>query len=99
MISLHAEVDVNGDIQDIEYTDEKNGKTILYHQTGISESMGLSIGNEDESFTQIEINGFKGYAETEGETPFIVWSDGISLYTISSNTSFDELFAIAESIH
>ena len=88
----------DGDIQDIEYTDEKNGKTILYHQTGISESMGLSIGNEDESFTQIEINGFKGYAETEGETPFIVWSDGISLYTISSNISFDELFVIAESI-
>ena len=88
----------DGDIQDIEYTDEKNGKTILYHQTGISESIGLSIGNEDESFAQIEINGFKGYAETEGETPFIVWSDGISLYTISSNISFDELFAIAESI-
>lgn len=88
----------DGDIQDIEYTDEKSGKTILYHQTGISESMGLSIGNEDESFTQIEINGFKGYAETEGETPFIVWSDGISLYTISSNISFDELFVIAESI-
>ena len=78
--------------------DEKNGKTILYHQTGISESIGLSIGNEDESFTQIEINGFKGYAETEGETPFIIWSDGISLYTISSNISFDELFVIAESI-
>lgn len=88
----------DGDIQDIEYTDEKNGKTILYHQTGISESIGLSIGNEDESFTQIEINGFKGYAETEGETPFIIWSDGISLYTISSNISFDELFVIAESI-
>lgn len=88
----------DGDIQDIEYIDEKSGKTILYHQTGISESMGLSIGNEDESFAQIEINGVKGYAETEGETPFIIWSDGISLYTISSNTSFDELFAIAESI-
>ena len=89
----------NGDIQDIEYTDEKNGKTILYNQAVISEAMGLSITNEHESFTQIEINGFKGYAETEGETPFIIWSDGISLYTISSNTSFDELFAIAESIH
>ena len=88
----------NGDIQDIEYTDEKNGKTILYNQAMISEAMGLSITNEHESFTQIEINGFKGYAETEGETPFIVWSDGISLYTISSNISFDELFVIAESI-
>lgn len=86
------------DIQDIEYIDEKSGKTILYHQTGISESMGLSIDNDDESFTQIEIHGFKGYAITEGAEPFIIWSDGISLYTISSNTSFDELFAIAESI-
>lgn len=86
------------DIQDIEYIDEKNGKTILYNQAMISEAMGLSITNEHESFTQIEINGFKGYAETEGETPFIVWSDGVSLYTISTNISFDELFAIAESI-
>lgn len=89
----------DGDIQDIEYTDEKNGKTIIYQQARITEAMGLSIGNEDESFAQVEVNGFKGYAETEGETPFIVWSDGISLYTISSNTSFDELFAIAESIY
>lgn len=89
----------NRDIQDIDYIDEKNKKTIIYQQARITEAMGLSIGNEDESFAQVEVNGFKGYAETEGETPFIVWSDGISLYTISSNTSFDELFAIAESIY
>ena len=76
-----------------------SGKKILYNQEQISDTMGLSIDNDDESFTQIDINGFKGYAATEEEAPFIVWSDGISLYTISSNISFDELFAIAESIH
>ena len=38
--------------------DEKNGKTILYNQAMISEAMGLSITNEHESFTQIEINRY-----------------------------------------
>lgn len=88
----------NRDIQDIDYIDEKNGKTILYQQARITEAMGLSIDNDDENFAQIEVNGSKGYAATEDAVSFIVWSDGISLYTISGNISLDELFAFAESI-
>ena len=86
------------DIQDIDYIDEKNGKTILYQQARITEAMGLSIDNDDENFAQIEVNGSKGYAATEDAVSFIVWSDGISLYTISGNISLDALFAFAESI-
>ena len=55
----------NRDIQDIDYIDEKNGKTILYQQARITEAMGLSIDNDDENFAQIEVNGSKGYAATE----------------------------------
>ena len=88
----------NRDIQDIDYIDEKNGKTILYQQARITEAMGLSIDNDDENFAQIEVNGSKGYAATEDAVSFIVWSDGISLYTISGNISLDALFAFAESI-
>ena len=50
----------NRDIQDIDYIDEKNGKTILYQQARITEAMGLSIDNDDENFAQIEVNGSKG---------------------------------------
>ena len=88
----------NRDIQDIDYIDEKNEKTILYQQARITEAMSLSIDNDDENFAQIEVNGFKGYAATEDAVSFIVWSDGISLYTISGNISLDELYAFAESI-
>ena len=88
----------NRDIQDIDYIDEKNKKTIIYQQARIIETMSLSIDNDDENFAQIEVNGFKGYAATEDAVSFIVWSDGISLYTISGNISLDELFAFAESI-
>ena len=88
----------NRDIQDIDYIDEKNKKTIIYQQARIIETMSLSIDNDDENFAQIEVNGFKGYAATEDAVSFIVWSDGISLYTISGNISLDELYAFAESI-
>ena len=88
----------DGDIQDIDYIDEKNEKTIIYQQARITEAMGLSIDNDDENFAQIEVNGSKGYAATEDAVSFIVWSDGISLYTISGNISLDALFTLAESI-
>ncbi len=88
----------NRDIQNIDYIDEKNKKTILYQQARITEAMGLSIDNDDENFAQVEVNGSKGYAATEDAVSFIIWSDGISLYTISGNISLDELYAFAESI-
>lgn len=86
------------DIQEIEYADIENGKIIYYGQSPVSENMSLSIDNEEESFTEINIHEHKGYAAEEAEYSHIIWADGISLYTLSSNTSLDELIDFAESI-
>ena len=86
------------DIQEIEYADIENGKIIYYGRSPVSENMSLSIDNEEESFTEINIHEHKGYAAEEAEYSHIIWADGISLYTLSSNTSLDELIDFAESI-
>ena len=78
--------------------DIENGKIIYYGQSPVSENMSLSIDNEEESFTEINIHEHKGYAAEEAEYSHIIWADGISLYTLSSNTSLDELIDFAESI-
>ena len=61
-------------MQGIDYVQDKN-----------LETMGLSIDSDDESFTQIEVNGHKGYAVTEGSAPYLIWSDGEYLYYLSEN--------------
>ena len=74
------------------------GQGIDYVQDKNLDTMGLSIDSDDEGFTQIEVNGHKGYAVTEGATPYLIWSDGEYLYYLSGNVSYDVLEKMAESI-
>ena len=87
-----------GNICEIEYLDAANGAIILYHQSKVSENMNISIDNEKDSFSEIKVNGYTGYSVEETDYSYIIWSDGISVYSISSNRSLAELFGIAESI-
>lgn len=75
-----------------------SGQGIDYVQDKNLDTMGLSIDSDDESFTQIEVNGHKGYAVTEGDAPYLIWSDGEYLYYLSGNVSYDVLEKMAESI-
>ena len=86
------------DILDVTYEDIESGSIIYYGQSPVSETMSLSIDNEAESFAPITINGHKGYSAEEPTYSYIIWSDGISLYTMMSNISFNETVKIAESI-
>lgn len=85
------------DMLKLEYMNEENAGIDYIQQSGI-DTMGLSIDNDDESFTEITVNGYKGYARMEGTAPYMTWSDGKYLYYLSGNVSFDLLREMAESV-
>ncbi len=85
------------DILKIEYMNSANDGIDYIQESGV-DTMSLSIDNDDESFMQISINGYKGYARTEGIEPYIIWSDGIYLYYLSGSVPFALLLEMAESI-
>lgn len=85
------------DIFKIEYLNDEE-KGISYVQEGGIDTMTLSIDNDDVSFTEITVNGYKGYARTEGAEPYIVWNDGMYLYYLSGSVSFDLLNEMAMTI-
>ncbi len=74
------------------------GQGIDYVQDKNLDTMGLSIDSDDESFTQIEVNGHKGYAVTEGDAPYLIWSDGEYLYYLSGNVSYEVIEEMAKGI-
>lgn len=82
---------------EIEYEND-NGNVIDYLQNGNIGSMGLSIDNDDEGFTEISVNGYKGYARTTGMSPYMMWSDGVCLYYLSGDVSYELLEKMAASI-
>lgn len=82
---------------EIEYEND-NGNVIYYDQTGSVETMGLSIDNDDEGFIEISVNGYKGYARTTGMSPYMIWSDGVCLYYLSGDVSYELLEEMAASI-
>ena len=84
-------------ILEIEYDNDK-GNIIDYLQNGNIDSMGLSIDNDDKGFSEISVNGYKGYARTTGTSPYMMWSDGSYLYYLSGDVSYELLEEMAASI-
>lgn len=84
-------------ILEIEYEND-NGNIIDYLQNGNIDSMGLSIDNDDKGFSEISVNGYKGYARTTGTSPYMMWSDGSYLYYLSGDVSYELLEEMAASI-
>lgn len=82
---------------EIEYENDK-GNIIDYLQNGNIDSMGLSIDNDDKGFSEISVNGYKGYARTTGTSPYMMWSDGSYLYYLSGDVSYELLEEMAASI-
>lgn len=77
---------------------QNNDELIYYSQDGMSENIGLSIDNDDEGFTEISINGYKGYALTKGDAPYMIWSDGEYLYQLNGNVAYEILEKMAQSL-
>ena len=84
-------------ILEIEYENDK-GNIIDYLQNGNIDSMGLSIDNDDKGFSEISVNGYKGYARTTGTSPYMMWSDDSYLYYLSGDVSYELLEEMAASI-
>ena len=61
--------------------------------------LGISIDNDDDSFKKIKINNYDGYCIAEEDYSFIGWSDGISFFAITSNTAFETILELAESLY
>ena len=74
------------------------GQRIGYSQEADVDTMGLSIDSDDDEFVQITMNGYKGYAFKDDKSPYIIWTDGIYLYQLSGDVSYDTLEKMAESI-
>lgn len=82
----------------VEYSNIKDNITITYLQQKDVESIGLSIDNDDEGFRETTINGFKGYVSDKEPNTFLVWSNGIYLYTITGNCPIDVLWRMTEEL-
>lgn len=87
-----------GNICEIVYQEIDNNVQILYSQSGNAEHAAISIDNDDDSFEAIQINGYSGYCVSEKEYCLIVWTDGISVFSISSNADFETTYKVAESV-
>lgn len=87
----------DSDMFELKYENGENLGIDYFQDSGL-ESMGLSINNESDSFSEIKVNGYKGYAIKEAVAPYIVWSDGEYLFYISGNVSYDILLEMAESV-
>lgn len=80
----------------VEYSNGKAG--ISYSQFADVENIGLSLDNEDNNITEIDINGQKGYMTEKNNTNAITWSDGVYLYDISGTCEKEVLKHMAESL-
>lgn len=87
----------DSDMFELKYDNGENLGIVYFQDSGL-ESMGLSINNESDSFSEIKVNGYKGYAIKEATAPYIVWSDGEYLFYISGNVPYELLMKMAESV-
>lgn len=77
----------------------KQEKVIDYiQQTDTVDTISMSIDNDDEKFSEISINGYKGYASEEENCSYVVWVTENSVYSMSGNVDMDIIMEMARSI-
>ena len=81
----------------IEYSDGAD-HSILYFQHGSADNRTVSLDNENAEFTEIVINGIKGYAYSKNGTNSITWVEGAVLYDISGNCTMKILEEMVRTI-
>ena len=84
--SVVEEVEYPG-IRRIAYEGSVNQR-IDYTQEADVDMMSISVDSDDDEFTQITVNGYKGYAIKLEENPYMVWTDGVYLYQLSGNVPY-----------
>ncbi len=94
--TIVEEVEYPG-IRRIAYEGSANQR-IDYTQEADVDMMSISVDSDDDEFTQITVNGYKGYAIKLEENPYMVWTDGVCLYQLSGNVPYAILERMAESV-
>ena len=90
------EVEYSG-MRKIAYAGSINQR-IDYTQEADVNMMSISVDSDDDEFTQITVNGYKGYAIKREDNPYMVWTDDVCLYQLSGNVPYAVLEEMAESI-
>ena len=79
----------------VEYQNDNDNTVISYSQDAGVDTMGLSINNSDKEFQETMVNGWKGYMSSKKGDVFLIWSDGLYLYTLTGDCSIDILWQMA----
>lgn len=95
---ITSEVKHSDTLYEIQYENTTDGTAIYYLQSGIVETTGIGIDNENAEFQEILINGFTGYSYSKNGSNALIWSDGTSLYQLMGSCDMDVLEEMAETI-
>ena len=82
----------------VEYQNDNDNTVISYFQDIGVDTMGLSINNSDKEFQETMVNGWKGYMSNKKGDVFLIWSDGLYLYTLTGDCSIDILWQMAADV-
>ena len=82
----------------VEYQNDNDNTVISYSQDAGVDTMGLSINNSDKEFQETTVNGWKGYMSSKKGDVFLIWSDGLYLYTLTGDCSIDILLQMAADV-
>ena len=82
----------------VEYQSDNDNTVISYSQDAGVDTMGLSINNSDKEFQETTVNGWKGYMSSKKGDVFLIWSDGLYLYTLTGDCSIDILLQMAADV-
>ena len=82
----------------VEYQNDNDNTVISYSQDAGVDTMGLSINNSDKEFQETTVNGWKGYMSSKKGDAFLIWSDGLYLYTLTGDCSIDILWQMAADV-
>lgn len=79
----------------VHYQNNNDNTAISYFQDIGVDTMGLSINNSDKEFQETMVNGWKGYMSNKKGDVFLIWSDGLYLYSLAGDCSIDILWQMA----
>lgn len=71
---------------------------IIYSQRDNIENMGISIDNEDATFKEITIHGYKGYRSSKDGVNALYWASGTHFYELQGTCDMNVLWQMAESM-
>lgn len=80
----------------------ERGDTVITYQQYLLENHASKLADNYTDIRKISINGYDGiltvYTSDDEDNTMITWNDGTYLYSLSGNTTVEELLRIAETV-